>query len=64
MQSPSQPAIYRGSFEVLKHVIMGRMEYSWSQILDCALMWPSVETLQVCNLKVNLMSEIICVVIW
>ncbi|PNF32444.1 Tubulin-specific chaperone E [Cryptotermes secundus] len=47
MQIPPQPIIYQGSFQVLEHIIMGRMEYSWSQILDCALMWLSVETLQV-----------------
>lgn len=47
MQIPSQPIIYQGSFQVLEHIIMGRMEYSWSQILDCALMWLCVETLQV-----------------
>jgi hypothetical protein len=50
MEIPPQPVIYQGSFQVLEHIVMGRMEYSWSQILDCALMWLSVETLQVCNL--------------
>ncbi|XP_021917557.1 tubulin-specific chaperone E isoform X2 [Zootermopsis nevadensis] len=47
LQIPPQPVEYQGSFQSLEHVIMGRMEYVWSQILDCATMWPFVEKLQV-----------------
>jgi hypothetical protein len=50
LQIPPQPMQYQASFPTLKHIIMGRMEYFWSQILDCATMWPSVEKLQVCGL--------------
>lgn len=49
LQIPQQPVEYQDSFQGLKHIIMGRMEYVWSQILDCATMWPFIEKLQVCG---------------
>ncbi|GFG39933.1 hypothetical protein Cfor_08990 [Coptotermes formosanus] len=47
LKIPPQPIKYEDSFQGLKHIIMGRMEYVWSQILDCATMWTFIENLQV-----------------
>ncbi|KAJ9592917.1 hypothetical protein L9F63_015422, partial [Diploptera punctata] len=47
LEIPNDPTELRDAFQNLQHIIMGNMEYSWSQILSCAAMWPNIEKLQV-----------------
>lgn len=47
LQIPDDPAELQNSFQALEHIVIGNMEYSWSQILVCASMWPNIEKLQV-----------------
>ncbi|XP_069698305.1 tubulin-specific chaperone E [Periplaneta americana] len=44
---PLQATELQGSFQALEHLIMAGMDYSWSQILNCAVMWPDIYILQV-----------------
>ncbi|GLG94418.1 Tubulin-specific chaperone E [Gryllus bimaculatus] len=44
---PEKPAHLKDSFPKIKHIVAGRMEYTWSEILSCCSMWPGIQTLQV-----------------
>ncbi|XP_014259929.1 tubulin-specific chaperone E [Cimex lectularius] len=37
----------KSSFPSLKYLVLSRMEYTWDDILNCAVMWPQIEKLQV-----------------
>lgn len=45
---PPEPAALLPHFASLQELLLNRVPMSWQQLLDCAVMWPSLKKLAVC----------------
>ncbi|XP_066992589.1 tubulin-specific chaperone E isoform X2 [Anabrus simplex] len=44
---PENPIELQDAFRSLEHLIAGLLEYTWSEMMTCATMWPHIKSLQV-----------------
>ncbi|XP_066992591.1 tubulin-specific chaperone E isoform X4 [Anabrus simplex] len=43
---PENPIELQDAFRSLEHLIAGLLEYTWSEMMTCATMWPHIKSLQ------------------
>ncbi|XP_046399865.1 tubulin-specific chaperone E isoform X2 [Ischnura elegans] len=47
IQVPDDPESISHCFKSLEHMVLGKMEYSWDDVMTCIKMWPNIQELQI-----------------